>query len=96
MPARSVTATSNNVVVVDLKQTNEEVEVINHSTVTTIWVRADDVDPSVKGDDCYPVLPLSSGVLSRPNEVAVSFGVNKVSVLSPGADSEVTVIGRAQ
>lgn len=62
--------------------------VVNRSTNQEIWVRSDGDDPTVAGDDCFPVLPqqsitFSNGVLSQEPVVRVGGGT-QVSLISSG------------
>lgn len=62
--------------------------VVNRSTNQEIWVRSDGEDPTVAGDDCFPVLPqqsitFSNGVLSQEPVVRVGGGT-MVSIISSG------------
>jgi len=62
--------------------------VVNRSADQEIWVRSDGENPSVAGDDCFPVLPqqsisFSNGVLSQEPVVRVGGGT-QVSLISSG------------
>jgi|SRR5882757_6357268 len=62
--------------------------VVNRSTTQEIWVRSDGENPTVAGDDCFPVLPqqsitFSNGVLSQEPVVRVGGGT-QVSIISSG------------
>jgi hypothetical protein len=62
--------------------------VVNRSTNQEIWVRTDGEDPTVTGDDCFPVLPqqsvtFSNGSLSQEPVVRTGGGT-QVSIISSG------------
>ncbi len=62
--------------------------VVNRSSNQEIWVRTDGEDPTVGGDDCFPVLPqqsvtFSNGSLSQEPVVRTGGGTT-VSIISSG------------
>lgn len=55
--ARSGTLTASTVATVAITDAwPDGITVVNRSQTGTIWVRLDGTDPTVAGDDCYPVL----------------------------------------
>ena len=86
--AASGTLVSGTVTTVKFPQYFWNLIVVNRSTDQEIWVRTDGEDPTVGGDDCFPVLPqqsitFSNGVLSQEPVVRVGGGT-QVSLISSG------------
>lgn len=55
--AKSATTGGATVDVVTLSPDYVVVEIVNRSASTDLWVRTDHVDPTVAGDECYPIQP---------------------------------------
>ena len=86
--AQSGNLTANTVTTVKFPQYFWNLIVVNRSADQEIWVRSDGENPSVAGDDCFPVLPqqsisFSNGVLSQEPVVRVGGGT-QVSLISSG------------
>jgi len=86
--AESGTLVADTVTTIKFPQYFWNLVVVNRSTNQEIWVRTDGEDPTVAGDDCYPVLPqqsqqFSNGVLSQEPVVRVGGGT-QVSIISSG------------
>lgn len=88
MAQRAVSGTlvANTVTTVKFPQYFWNLMVVNRSTDQEIWVRSDGENPTVAGDDCFPVLPqqsitFSNGVLSQEPVVRVGGGT-QVSLIS--------------
>lgn len=86
--AQSGTLVAGTVTTVKFPQYFWNLVVVNRSTNQEIWVRTDGEDPTVAGDDCFPVLPqqsvtFSNGVLSQEPVVRVGGGT-QVSLISSG------------
>lgn len=87
--AQSGTLVAGQVVTVKFPQYFWNLVVVNRSTTNQeIWVRTDGEDPTVGGDDCFPVLgqqsqQFSNGVLSQEPVVRVGGGT-QVSIISSG------------
>lgn len=86
--AQSGTLVAGTVTTVKFPQYFWNLTVVNRSTNQEIWVRTDGEDPTVAGDDCFPVLPqqsvtFSNGVLSQEPVVRVGGGT-QVSIISSG------------
>ena len=87
--ASSSTLTPGTAVTVKFPQYFANLTVVNRSTNLELWVRSDGVDPTVAGDDAYPVLAqqsitFSNGILSQEPVVRVQSGT-QVSLISSGA-----------
>lgn len=86
--AESGSLTANTVTTVKFPQYFWNLIVVNRGADQEIWVRTDGNNPSVGGDDCFPVLPMqsitfSNGVLSQEPVVRVGGGT-QVSLISSG------------
>lgn len=86
--AQSGTLVASTVTTVKFPQYFWNLVVVNRSSNQEIWVRTDGEDPTVAGDDCFPVLPqqsvtFSNGVLSQEPVVRVGGGT-QVSLISSG------------
>lgn len=86
--ATSGTLVASTVATVKFPQYFWNLIVVNRSSNQEIWVRSDGENPTVAGDDCFPVLPqqsitFSNGVLSQEPVVRVGGGT-QVSLISSG------------
>jgi len=86
--AQSGTLVANTPTTIKFPQYFWNLVVVNRSTDQEIWVRTDGENPTVAGDDCFPVLPgtqqaFSNGVLSQEPVVRVGGGT-QVSIISSG------------
>lgn len=89
--AQSGTLTANTVTTIKFPQYFAVVHVVNRSTDQTIWTRSDGIDPTVAGDDCYPVLAqqdisFTNGLLSQEPAVRIQSGTQINLVCSDACD----------
>lgn len=94
--ASSLTLTVNTPVTVKFPQYFATITVINRNSTGVVWIRTDGNNPTVAGDDCYPVLPMQSQ--SFPNGVLLQEPITRtisgtqVSLISDTA-CPITVYG---
>lgn len=86
--AKSGTLVATEVTTIKFPQYFWNLVVVNRSSNQEIWVRSDGEDPTVAGDDCFPVLPqqsiaFSNGSLSQEPVVRTGGGT-QVSIISSG------------
>lgn len=86
--AQSGTLVATEVTTIKFPQYFWNLVVVNRSSNQEIWVRTDGEDPTVAGDDCFPVLPqqsvtFSNGSLSQEPVVRTGGGT-QVSIISSG------------
>jgi hypothetical protein len=74
--ATSPTLVINTLLAVNFPQYFATITVVNENATGIVWVRTDGVAPTVRGDDCYPVLPMQSQ--SFPNGVLLQEPVTRV------------------
>ena len=89
--AQSGTLSANAVTTVKFPQYFAVVHVVNRSTNQTIWTRSDGTDPTVAGDDCYPVLAqqdisFTNGLLSQEPVVRIQSGTQINLICSASCD----------
>lgn len=95
--AKSLTLTPNTYTPVNFPQYFATITVVNRSTSTdVVWLRVDGNQPTVAGDDCYPVLPGQSqsfpnGVLTQEPITRVISGTQAILISSTACP--VTVYG---
>ena len=65
--ASSPTLVINTPLVVTFPKYYANVTVVNRNSTGTVWVRTDGANPTVAGDDCFPVLPMSSQTFPNGN-----------------------------
>lgn len=72
----SITLTPNVVQHFSFPQYFATITVVNRNSTGTLWVRTDGTDPTVAGDDNYPVLPMQAQ--SFPNGILTQEPVTRV------------------
>lgn len=70
--AKSGTLTPSAITSVTITEGYPSVEIVNRSLTGTIWVTLDGTDPTVAGDNCYPVLGVRVFNLPAPHTTAVT------------------------
>jgi len=87
---RSGTLTPSTVATVSNAQDVTEFAVTHHGNVTApLYVRGDGVNPTVKGNDCYPVLPGQTKWLGRTRTAATDDGTAIKIISASAADYSV-------
>lgn len=96
--SKSLTLVSNTSTPVNFPQYFATITIVNRSTTAsdTVWVRTDGNQPTVAGDDCYPVLAGQSQ--SFPNGVLTQEPITRVisgtsAILISNTACPVTVYG---
>lgn len=89
--AQSGTLVANEVTTVKFPQYFATVHVVNRSADKTIWTRSDGIDPTIAGDDCYPVLAqqdisYTNGLLSQEPVVRIQSGTQINLLCSDACD----------